>query len=90
MVTHARTVVAHGSCMNGDNFIDAIGKEFERNPLDTFVVPLAADETQEALTLNLIPIIGSSIARSIWTVLVSLQRCSAGHFKNFRIGSSAI
>ena len=56
--------------------MDAIGKEFERNPPDTFVVSLAADTTQETMTLNLIPFIESSIGRSARKVLVSLQQFS--------------
>ena len=72
----ARAVLAHASCTSDDNFMDAMEKEVERNPSDTFVVSLAADATQETLTLNLIPFIGSSIARSTWKVLVSLQRFS--------------
>ena len=33
MVTQARAVVAHASRMSDNNFMHAIGKEFERNPL---------------------------------------------------------
>ena len=51
MVTQARAVVAHASCMSDNNLMDAIGLEFERNPPDTFVVSLAADATQGSLTL---------------------------------------
>ena len=50
-VTQARAVVAQASYTTDT---DAIGKEFERNPPDTFVVSLAADATQETLTLTLI------------------------------------
>ena len=32
MVTQARAVVAHASCTSDNNLVDAIGKEFERNP----------------------------------------------------------
>ena len=39
--------------------MDSIVKEFERNPLDTFVVSLAADATQETFTLNVISFIDS-------------------------------
>ena len=53
--------------------MDAIGKEFERHPPGTFVVSLTAGATQEMRPLNLIPFIDSSVARSIWKVLVSLQ-----------------
>ena len=72
MVTQGRAVVA----------LAGIGKEFERNPLDIFLVSLAAHATQETWTLNL-------IARSTWIVFVSLER-SPSHFKKFRNGSSAI
>ena len=51
MVTQARAVDAHASCAYDKHVMDAIGKEFERNPLDTFVVFLAADATRETLTL---------------------------------------
>ena len=50
-----------------------LGRGFERNALDTFVVYLAADVAQETLTLTLIRFIDSSIARSSWKVLVSLH-----------------
>ena len=76
MVTQARAVVAHDSCMSDTIFMDATGKEFERNPPDTIVVALAADATPETLALNLIPFIDSSIARLTWKVLVSWQRFS--------------
>ena len=39
--------------------MDAIEKEFEWNPLDTFVVPLAVDATQQTSTLNVISFIDS-------------------------------
>ena len=39
--------------------MDATGKEFERNRLDTFVVSLVADATQETFTLNVISFIDS-------------------------------
>ena len=39
--------------------MDAIGKEFERNPLDTFVDSLVADGTQETFTLSVISFIDS-------------------------------
>ena len=74
MVTQARAVVARASCTSDNNFMDATGKEFERNPLDTFAVSLATDATQETLTLNLSPFIDPSIARSTGTVLVSSHR----------------
>ena len=73
MVTQARAVVAHASCMSDNSLVDAIGKEFERNPLDKFVVSLAADAKPETLTPNLMPFIDSSIWRSTWKALVSLQ-----------------
>ena len=76
MVTQARAVVAHAACMSDNSVTDAIGKEFERNPPDKFVVSLSANATQETFTLNPTPFIDSSVARSTWKVLVSLQRFS--------------
>ena len=76
MVTQALMVLAHALCMSDNNFTDAIGKELERNPLDTFVDSLAADATQETVTLNLNPFIDSSAARSTCKVWVALQRFS--------------
>ena len=55
VVTEAHGVVAHASCMSDNNFLDAIGTEFERTPPDTLVVSLEAGVTQETLVLSLIP-----------------------------------
>ena len=59
MVTQARAVVAHATCMSDNNPVDAIGKEFERNPPDKFELSLAADAKPETLTPNLMPFIDS-------------------------------
>ena len=42
----------HASCMSDNNLVDAIGKEFERNPPDKFVASMPADATPETLTPN--------------------------------------
>ena len=65
--------------------MDAIGKEFERNPLDTFVVSLAADATQETLneaeSHSVHRLVNCTIDLEsigvIAVVLVVIPRCSA-------------
>ena len=43
MVTQARAVDAHASCTRDNILMNAIAKEFERNPPGTSVVSLAED-----------------------------------------------
>ena len=52
MVTFARAVVAHASCASDNHIMYATGKEFERNPLNTFVVSLAADVDAESHSVH--------------------------------------
>ena len=70
--------------------MDAIRKEFERNPLDTFVVSLAADA--DASDVDAFISFRSSTRELHDRFGKYWCRCSGslGHFKMVRIGSSAI